>query len=106
MDQTTRKLMTMQVTLHPRDDIDRLYASGKEGGRGLANIEDSNNVSIQRLEDYIKKGEEKLITAANNSTDSIRTNRTATKTRKKKWDEKQLYRYFKRQTVKISNEKT
>ena len=41
MDQRTRKLMTMHKALHPRDDVDRLYVSRKEGGRGLASIEDS-----------------------------------------------------------------
>ena len=38
MDQRTRKLMTMHKALHPRDDVDRLYVSRKEGGRGLASI--------------------------------------------------------------------
>ena len=41
--------------LHPRNDIDRLYVSRKKEGRGLANIEDSVDTSIRRLEDYIKK---------------------------------------------------
>ena len=45
MDQRTRKLMTMHKALHPRDDIDRLYVSRKEGGRVLASIEDSVNAS-------------------------------------------------------------
>ena len=36
-----KKLMTMNKVLNPRDDIDRLYVSRKEGGRGLASIEDS-----------------------------------------------------------------
>ena len=35
MEQRTRKLMTMHKALHPRDDVDRLYVSRKEGGRGL-----------------------------------------------------------------------
>ena len=35
LDQRTRKLTTMYLALHPRDDIDRLYVSRKEGGRGL-----------------------------------------------------------------------
>ena len=51
MDQRTRKTMTMHKTLHPRDDFDRLYVSRKEGGRGLASIEDNTEASIQRLED-------------------------------------------------------
>ena len=40
MDQRTKNLMTMHKALHPRDDVDRLYVSRKEGGRGLASIED------------------------------------------------------------------
>ena len=55
MDQMTRKQMTMHKALHLRDDVDRLYVSRKEGERGLASIEDTVDVSIQRLEDYIKK---------------------------------------------------
>ena len=51
MNQRTRKLMTMHKALHPRHDVERLYVSRKEGGRGLANIEDSVDTSIQQLED-------------------------------------------------------
>ena len=40
MDQMTRKLMTMYKAVHPWEYVD-IYVSGKEGGRGLANIEDS-----------------------------------------------------------------
>ena len=59
----------MRKALHARDDIDRLYVSGKEGGRGLASIEDSINASIQWIEDYIQKCEERLITATRNDTE-------------------------------------
>ena len=58
MDQRTRKLMTMHEALHLRDDVDRLYVSRKEGGRGLASIEHSVDASIQRLKDYIKNTKE------------------------------------------------
>ena len=61
--------MTMHKALHPRDDVDRLYVSRNAGGRGLASIEDSVHASIQRLEDYIEKHEEGLITAIRNDTD-------------------------------------
>ena len=54
--------MTMHKALHPRDDVNRLYVSRKEGGRGLTNIEESVDASI-RLEDYIEKHGEGLITA-------------------------------------------
>ena len=46
MDQRTRKLMTMHKALHPREDVDRLYVPGKEGGREFASIEDSVDTSI------------------------------------------------------------
>ena len=47
--------MKMHKALHHRDDVDRLYVSRKEGGRGLASIEDNVDASIQRLKDYIQK---------------------------------------------------
>ena len=37
----------MHKALLPRDDVDRLYVSRKEGGRGLASIDDSVDASIQ-----------------------------------------------------------
>ena len=55
--------MTINKALNPRDDVDRLYVPRKEGGRGLARIEDSVDASIQRLEDNIEKHERGLITA-------------------------------------------
>ena len=70
MDQRTRKLMTMHKALHPRDDVDRLYVSRKEGGRGLTSIEDIVDASIQHLEDYIEKHERGLITTIRNDTDN------------------------------------
>ena len=45
----------MHKTLHRRDDVDGLYVSRKEGGRGLDCIEDSVDASIEQLEDYIEK---------------------------------------------------
>ena len=72
MDQRTRKLMTMHKALHPRDDVDRLYVSRKEGGRGLASIADSVDVSIQRLKDYKEKHERGLITAIRNDSDNTK----------------------------------
>ena len=55
MDERTRKLTTMHKILQLRQDVDRLYVSRKEGGRGLASIEDNVDASIQRLEGYIQK---------------------------------------------------
>ena len=41
--------MTMHKTLHPRDNVDRLYVSRK-GGKGLTSFGDNADASIQRLE--------------------------------------------------------
>ena len=96
---------TMHKALYPRDDVDRQYFSRKEGGRGLASIEDSVDPSIQRLEDYIQKHEGGLITATRNNTENTMNNRM-TITRKQKWGGKQLYGRFKRLINNISHEKS
>ena len=105
MDQKTRKLITLHKALHPRDDADRLYVPRKEGGRGLASIEDSVDTSIQRLEDNIEKHKRGLITAIRNNTDNTIDNRM-TITRKQKWEGKQLCGRFKRLINNISHDKT
>ena len=46
MDQRIIKLITMYKASHPRNDFDRLYVPRKEGGRGLAIIEDRLDASI------------------------------------------------------------
>ena len=89
MDQRTRERMTMHKALHPRDDVDRLYVSRKEGGRGLVSIEDSVDTSIHQLENYIEKREGGRIIAIRNDTDNTMDN-WMTITRKQKWEEKQL----------------
>ena len=90
MDQRTRKLMTMHKALHPRDDVDRLYVSRKEGGRGLTSIEDSVDASIQQLKDYIEKHERGLITAIRNGMDNTMDD-TMTTTTKQKWEKTTLW---------------
>ena len=44
--------MTMHKGLHPSDDKDRLYVSRKEGERGLTNVKDCVDTSIN---DSLKK---------------------------------------------------
>ena len=87
MDWRTRKVMTMHKVLHLQDNIDRLYLLRKEGGRGLASIEDSIDASIQQVEDYIEKCGRRLIIATRNNTDNMRISRMEI-TRKQKWEEK------------------
>ena len=88
-----------------RDDVDRLYISRKEGGRGLASIEDSVDASIQRLEDYIQKHDGGLITAIRNDTDNTMDDKMTIR-RKQKWEGKQLYGRSKRLINNISHDKT
>ena len=95
MGQRTRKLMSKHESLHPRDDVDWLYVLKKEGKRGLANIEDNVDTSIQRLVNNIEKHEGGLITVSKNDTDHTVINRM-TRTKKQKWEEKQFYVHFKR----------
>ena len=75
----------MHKPLHSRDDIDRQYVSRKEGGSGLASMEDIVDASTQRYEDYIGKHERGLFTATRNDTDNTMYNRK-TITRKQKWE--------------------
>ena len=70
--------MTIHKALHPRDDVDRLYVSRKQGGRGLTSIEDRVDASIQRLEDNIEKHERGLITTIRNDTDNTIDDRKTT----------------------------
>ena len=97
-------IRTMLKALHPRDNVDRLYISRKEGGIEFTSIEDSVDAFIQRLEDYIEKHKGGLITTTRNDTDNTMANRK-TITRKQKWEEKQLYGRFERQIKYMSHEK-
>ena len=47
--------MTMHKAFYLRDDVNRLYVSRKEEGRGFANIEDGVDTSIEGYEEYIRK---------------------------------------------------
>ena len=50
----------MHNGLHPRSDVDRLYRPRKDGGRGLANAEDTVILAKISLQDHIKKSDERL----------------------------------------------
>ena len=104
MDQGIRKLITMHKVFFSRDDKDGVYGSRRDAGRGFVNIEDSIDSTMRGLENYNEKREKRLISVTISSTDNVRTNQTKI-TKKQKWEEKQLYGYFKQQTVEISHEK-
>ena len=62
----------MHKALHPRDNMDKLYASTKEGKKRLCIIEDCVDPSIRVREVYIQKSKERIITAASSGTDNMR----------------------------------
>ena len=99
------KITKREQTICFKKRGNRLYVSRKEGGRGLASIEDSVDASIQQLKDYIQKHEGGLITATRHGTENTINNRMII-TRKQKWEGKQLYGHFKRLINNISHEKT
>ena len=66
------------MTIRPCTPEMTLTLSRKEGGRGLASIEDSVDATIQRLEDSMGQRGGKLMTAT----------RTDDTNRKQKWKEK------------------
>ena len=68
--------MTIHKALHPRDDANRLYVPRKEGGRGLASIEDSVDALRQRIKAYKEKHGGRLITATRNNIENTRMSGT------------------------------
>ena len=60
MDRKAGKLMTMNGALHPRADMDRLYVTLGEGGRGWMSVEDVVRVEQHSLSDYLKRAEVNL----------------------------------------------
>ena len=94
----------MHKALHPRNDVDWLYVSRKVGGEEDLPASKTALTTIQRLEDYIEKHEQGLITAIWKNTDNTIDNRMRI-TRKQIWEEKQLYGRFKRLINNISYDK-
>ena len=59
--------MTMHKALHPKSNVDRLYISRNEGGRGLISVEDTIETSKIGLERHIQESKERLLSAAKRS---------------------------------------
>ena len=57
MDQKTSKLMTMHKALHPRDNVNRLYASRKERGEGLAALKIASIHQYKDLRTTLKRSQ-------------------------------------------------
>ena len=61
LDRKTRKLMTANRTLHPQNDIDRLYLPRRIGGRGLLQIRQTVKEEIRNLSEYISSSTENAL---------------------------------------------
>ena len=61
IDIKTRKLMTMNGSLHPRENVGRLYLARKEGERGLISCEECVNVEVQNLDKYLSESKEWML---------------------------------------------
>ena len=57
IDTKTRKLLNMHKMLHPKADVERLYISGKEGGRGLIDVEAAFKSVTIGLSHYLRHKE-------------------------------------------------
>lgn len=55
IDTKTRKMLTMHKAHHPSADIDRLYVSRKEGGRGLRQVEGAYKATLIGLRSYLEE---------------------------------------------------
>ena len=92
MDQRTRKLKTIRKAVHRRDDIERLYASRKEGEWKLARKEYCVDAVIQNLEKNTKQIKQVNINLAVSNCDASIIKKKSAKTRKQKYEEQQLYK--------------
>ena len=55
LDITTRKVMNLANSLNQRSDVDRIYISRKQGGRGLRNLEDEYIKRIVGINQHLER---------------------------------------------------
>ena len=71
--------MTMNKELHPRSDVDRLYVSRMEGGRGLIGCKMCVKAEENSLGWYVKHHSEPLVVAVRISSTVLSENSTQPK---------------------------
>ena len=111
LDRRTRKVLTMNGGLHPRDCVERLYVPRKYGGRGLVSVEDCINQARLSLERYVQSSEEDLLKAVREEDTGSQETATSFKVKRRaentqEWEEKPLHGQFLRETEHQSNEET
>ena len=102
LDRKTRKLLTIHKGLHPKSDVDRLYVSRKEGGRGLVSCESTIRSEENNLGWYLKNSNENLLQGLKhvrilNYKESVSKKdfkKSPNENRVENWKEKQMYGQF------------
>ena len=108
LDRKTRIVLTMNGSFHPKSDVDRLYVSRLNGGRGLISFEGCVRSEENSLGWYVKNSLEVLLQGVR-ATSVIRSEVTVSKGELKtswnnkklnSWKEKRLHGQFVREYLK------
>ena len=112
LDRKTRKMMTIHRALHPRANVNRLYAPRKEGGKGMISIEDCVNIESRALGQYLKNSEDEWLKSAwqeqmikvDEEPDEYKDR--ITKERTENWHKKSMHGQYIRQTKHLASTET
>ena len=102
LDRKTRKLLTMYKGLHLKSDIDRLYVSRKEGGRGLVSCESTIRSEENNIGWYLKNSNGNLLQGVKQvrvlkfkeSVSKKDFKKSLNEKRVENWKEKEMYGQF------------
>ena len=83
IDRWTRIWLTMHNGFHPKSNVDWLYLSRSECGRGLIGVQDTVETAILRLRNYVRNSKEGLLIAARTTGEEDRETPNEYKKRKR-----------------------
>ena len=83
IDRRTRIWLTMHNGLYPKSNVDWLYLSRSECGRGLIGVQDTVETAILRLRNYVRNSKEGLLIAAHTTEEEDRETPNEYKKRKR-----------------------
>ena len=64
IDRRTRNLLILHNGFQPKSNVDLLYLSRIEGGKGLIRVQDTVETAILGLRNYVRNSKERLLIAA------------------------------------------
>ena len=112
IDIKTRKLMTIDRSLHPRGNVGRFYIARKEGGKGLISCKECVIVEVQSLGKYLSESKEWMLKfvvgkkGLSEVEDPDEFRKSFKKKKRSQWLEKLLHGRLKKDTKKVSTERT